>query len=150
MRALAAVAALVFSGPALAEERIVKASEDPGLGMLASVFRVHELGDDRGHVAIRLFESGGGDPAMNGNRLLLAVVPGPDQRARVWETGIDVYAVRGVALDAGKSELSIDATEHVPGDDGAIRERSRRYTLRYGVDPESGAVSETIRVRTSP
>jgi hypothetical protein len=146
-RALATAIALVFAAPALAEEGVVEASDDSRLQVLAYVFEIHNLSDDKRDAMVHLFESGGGDPAMNGNRLLLAIVSYPDQKPRIWETDIDIYKVRSVALDAEKSEIAIDVTEHFQGDEGVIRERRRLYTIRYDVDPESGAVSETIRVR---
>ena len=147
-RALATAIALVFTAPAFAEDRVVKVSDDSRLQVLASVSNIHNLSDDKRDAMVRLFESGGGDPAMNGNRLLLVVVSHSNQEQRVWETGIDIYQVRSVALDAEKSEVAIDVTEHFQGDEGPIRERPRHYTTHYDVDPESGAVSETIRVRT--
>jgi hypothetical protein len=149
-RALAVAMVLVFASPSLAEDRVVKAPADSRLQVLATVSGSHNLSDVERGVMVRLFESGGGDPAMNGNRLMLAIVPEPAQEPRVWETGIDIYEVRGVALDAEKSEISIDVTEHTQGDQGAIRERPRNYTILYDVDAETGAVSETIRVRNDP
>lgn len=147
LRALTLVVALVLPSPALAEERVVNASDDSSLQVLLHVFGIHSLSDEESGVQVRLFESGGGDPAVNGNRLVLAIVPDPELKPRVWRTGIDVYSVRGVALDAGKSAISIDVTEHFQGGEGPIRKRARRYTIRYDVDAKSGAVAETIRVR---
>jgi hypothetical protein len=146
-RAIAAALAFVITAPAFAGDRVVKASNDPGLQELAYVFRIHNLSDDERDTMVRLFESGGGDPAMNGNRLLLAIVSYSDHSQCIWETGIDIYTVQSVALDAEKSEIAIEVTEHFQGDEGRIRERSRLYTISYDVDSESGKVSETIRVR---
>ena len=150
LRALTVIISLLFTAPALAADGTVKASNDSSLQVLAQVFGIHNLSDDKRGVMLHLFESGGGDPAVNGNHLLLAIVPEPSQAPRVWQTGIDIYNVRSVALDAEKSEISIDATEHFQGDPGVIRERPRHYTIRYDIDAESGAVSETIQVRSDP
>lgn len=144
--ALAAYIALVLAGPAFAGDAAVKASADSGLDEVSHISAVHNLSDERSHVMVRVFESGGGDPAMNGNRLLFAIVPDPQQKPRIWETGIDVYIVRRVALDAERSQITIDVTEHFQGDGGGIRQRPGIYTLHYDIDPENGAVSETIRV----
>jgi hypothetical protein len=150
LRALTLLIALALPSPALAEDSVVKASDDSSLQLLSRVFSIHNLSDDKNGVKVRLFESGGGDPALNGNRLMLAVVPDPALEPRVWRTGIDIYSVRGVALDAEKSEISIDVTEHFQDDHGPIRERPRSYTIRYDVDAESGAVSEAIQVHAGP
>jgi hypothetical protein len=147
LRALVMTLALIFTSPALAAEETVKATGDSSLQVLTRVFGIHNLSDDKRGLTLRLFESGGGDPAVNGNHLMLAIVPEPSQAPRVWQTGIDIYKVRSVALDAEKPEISIDATEHFQGDQGAIGERPRHYTIRYDIDAESGAVSETIRIR---
>jgi hypothetical protein len=147
LRALAVIITILFTAPALAADQTVKASNDSSLQVLSQVFDIHNLSDDKRGVMLRLFESGGGDPAVNGNHLMLAIVPEPSQAPRVWQTGIDIYKVRSVALDAEKPEISIDATEHFQGDQGAIGERPRHYTIRYDIDAESGAVSETIRIR---
>jgi hypothetical protein len=150
LRALALSIAVIFTSPALAEDGLVKASNDSNLQVLSYVFGVHNLSDEKRGAIFRLFESGGGDPALNGNRLLLATLPDPSQEPRVWRSGIDVYIVRGVALDSEKGEISIDAIEHYRGDEGSVRERARIYTIEYDVDTESGAVSESIRVSSSP
>jgi len=150
LRALVLSIAVIFTSPALAEDRAVDASSDSNLQVLSYVFGVHNLSDEKRGVMLRLFESGGGDPALNGNRLLLATLPDPSQEPRVWRSGIDVYKVRDVTLDTEKGEISIDAIEHYQGDEGSVRERSRIYTIKYDVDTESGVVSETIRVSSSP
>jgi hypothetical protein len=144
---IAVAIALVFTAPAFAADRVVKASADSRLEILASVFEIHDLSDDEHEATVRLFESGGGDPVMNGNRLLFAVVSHSDHDQRVWETGIDVYRVRSVALDAQKSEVAISVIEHVREDEGPIRERPALYTIRYDVDATGGGLSETIRIR---
>jgi hypothetical protein len=146
-RALVVTIALLFTSPALAADETVKATGDSSLQVLTHVFGIHNLSDDKRGLTLRLFESGGGDPVVNGNRLLLAIVPEPSQVPHVFETGIDIYTLRSVVLDTEKSEISIDTTEHVQGEAGPIRERPRSYTIRYDVDAESGAVSETIQVR---
>jgi hypothetical protein len=145
---LIAMMVLVITAAALAEDREVKASDAPGLQVLSSVFEVHTLSDSKSGASVRLFESGGGDPAMNGNRLMLSIVTYPDQEPRVWETGIDVYTVKNVDLNAEKSEIVIEVAEHSQGDDGRIGERPATYTLRYQVDPETAAISKTLRVHT--
>jgi len=145
--AVAFALALALAAPALAGDKVVKASADSRLEELFYIFGIHNLSDDKSHVAVRLFESGGGDPALNGNHLLLAIVPSPDQAPRIWRTGIDIYLVRSVSLDAQKSEIAIEVTEHFPGDAGDVDARPRLYTIQYDVDPKSGVVSENIRVR---
>jgi hypothetical protein len=146
-RTVAAAVVFVITATAFAGDRVVSASDDSGLQVLASVFRIHQLADEKRDTTVRLFETGGGDPAVNGNRLLLVVVSHSDHGLRIWETGIDVYTVQSVALDAEKSEIAIDVIEHFQEDEGRIRERPRLYTITYDVDSESGEVSETIRVR---
>jgi hypothetical protein len=143
-RVIAAAIALAFVAPAFAEETVVKASDDSMLQVLSSVFAIHSLGDRKRNVVVRLFESGGGDPAVNGNRLLLAIISDPQIAPRVWRTGIDVYEVKEVSLDTEKAELAIAVVEQSPQD---MRMRPGLYVIRYDVDLEEGAISETIRIR---
>ena len=128
----------------------VKATNDSGLQILESVYRVHNLFDEKNDVTVRLFEMGGGDPAMNGDVLLLTIIPGNrEQAALTWKTGITVYTVTGAEIDPGRSEVVIKVQEHIMGPSGEIDEHSEIYTIEYEVDRKSGAISDMIRTGRS-
>jgi len=65
---LAIILALGFATIADAVE--VKGTSNSRFQILESVYRVHNLFDEKNDMTVRLFEMGGGDPAMNGNVLL--------------------------------------------------------------------------------
>lgn len=124
------------------------ATDDAGLRVLESVLNVHPLYDGKNDLAIRLFETGGGDPAVNGVILLLVIIPGDqEQRARVWNTGIDVYTVNNVQLDSERSLILIEVSEHYADDaSGMVRERRQLYTIEYAVDSATGVLSDVLRL----
>ena len=118
-----------------------------GLNPLENVFNVHNLTDDQSGVTVRLFETGGGDPAANGNRLVLAIDPDdPELESHVWQTGIDVYQVKDVRLNTATSELEIDCIEHYLDSASAFQERSATYVIRYSADSHTGTVAKNLKI----
>ena len=114
------LAIVLASGIAtLAEAVEVKATSDSGLQILESVFRVHNL-----------FETGGGDPAINGDILLLTIIPGNrEQAALTWNTSINVYTVDSAGLDPEHPRIIIEVREHFAGTSGEIKERPQTYII---------------------
>lgn len=145
--ALTALVALLVITPVLADEQTVKASDDSVLKAITDINTVYNLDDDKNHLLVRLFLRGGGDPAMNGNHLLLAIIPAPEQVPHIWDTGIDIDRVRNVVQDSEKSEVRIKVVEHYQSDQHEIRERQSLYTIRYNVDPATGSIAESIHIR---
>nr|WP_086937395.1 hypothetical protein [Thaumasiovibrio occultus] len=81
-----------------------------------SIYELHTLEDD--NVLVRVFETGSGDPALNGNHIVVNVMDfSPDGQNYTWQTGIDMYHVESVTLlnDAASTPvrtLNITGTEH--------------------------------------
>jgi len=144
--ALAALTAVLVATPVRADEQIVKASDDSALRGMIDINTFYDLDDDRNHVTVRLFLRSAGDPEMNGNQLLLAIIPAPEQGPRIWNTGVVIDSVRSIAQDTGKSELKVRAVERFRDDQTTIRERQASYVIRYTVDPETGSVADTIGI----
>jgi hypothetical protein len=127
---------------------VLTAASDPGLEILSQVHGIHSLTDDKHGLSVRLFETGGGDPATNGNLLILTIVPfDPAQGAVTWKTGLDVYTVRSVTLDPDATEVNVQVNEHFKGGEGLIEERPRAYVIDYDVDAATGAPVAAIRIR---
>lgn len=145
--ALAALTALLIATPVHAAEQTVKASDDSTLKAMMDINTVYNLDDEKNHLLVRLFIRGGGDPAMNGNHLLLAIIPAPEQVAHIWDTGIDIDSVRSVAQDTENSEIRIKVIEHFQEEQRDIKERQSQYTIRYAVDTATGSVADAIHIR---
>ena len=145
--ALTALTALLIVTPVLADEQTVKASDDSVLKAITDINTVYNLDNEKNHLLVRLFLRGGGDPAMNGNHLLLAIIPAPEQVPHIWDTGIDIDSVRNVVQDSEKSEVRIKVIEHFQPDQHDIRERQSLYTIRYDVDPATGSIADSIHIR---
>jgi hypothetical protein len=147
---LLALLALGCAQHARAEAARVTRTDGDRLRILLEVHGFHRLTDPGREVSIRLFETGGGDPAMNGNRLLLALVPAsPEIASAIWETGIDVYQVDRVTVDPAAARIVVEAREHVRNAAGAVVEQSVTYAIGYEIDPDSGEIAEAISVQRS-
>ena len=142
------LAIVLASGIAtLAEAVEVKATSDSGLQILESVFRVHNLFDEKNDVTVRLFETGGGDPAINGDILLLTIIPGNrEQAALTWNTSINVYTVDSAGLDPEHPRIIIEVREHFAGTSGEIKERPQTYIIEYEFNQDTGALSDIVRL----
>jgi len=145
--AFTALTALLIVTPVLGDEQTVKASDDSVLKAITDINTVYNLDDEKNHLLVRLFLRGGGDPAMNGNHILLAIIPAPEQAPHIWDTGIDIDSVRNIVQDTEKSELRIKVIEHFQPDQNDIRERQSLYTIRYNVDPATGSIADSIHIR---
>jgi hypothetical protein len=144
--ALAAFTAFLVAFPVLADERIIKASDDSALTAIRDINAVYNLDDEKNHLTVRLFLRSAGDPAMNGNQLLLAIIPAPERAPHIWNTGIDIDTVRTIVRDPGKTALKINVVERYQDDQHAIKERLASYTIRYDVDTTTGSVADTLHV----
>lgn len=86
-------------------------------------------------LTVKVFEIGGGDPAMNGNRLILNICEWDyaDGNCYTWETGINIYEVKSIKTKGNK--CIIKCTEHQLGEDkGQIQEVPVQYVISYYFD----------------
>lgn len=132
---------MVQGGP----NRVVTSSNDSRWTALDAIFAIHLIEAQEDGVIVRLFETtGGGD--LNGDVLLLHLtsLAAPTRPAVVFETGVDVNSVTGVALDAGAATLKVK-TEVDTLQEDVVVSGPRTYTFRYFVDDE-GAIGQTLSV----
>jgi hypothetical protein len=86
-------------------------------------------------LTIKVFETGGGDPAMNGNKLILNIVEWDyvDGYCYTWDTGINIYEVMSIKIK--DNNFIIKCTEHqIKDDTGQIIEVSVQYVISYYLD----------------
>jgi hypothetical protein len=126
----------------------VTASQDARFDVLAGIWAVRTVEDKQhGGVVLRLFETGGGDPAMNGDMLVLHIMNFYAHDAGLtFETGINVRAVESVELDAATSSLVVKTNADTANEDGSIGSKSRTFVLTYSVDSK-GALGDSLSVQ---
>ena len=106
----------------------------------ASFFPVEEE-----QLTIRLYETGGGDPAMNGNKIVRNIRQcDPSGNNFTWNAGVDIYELVDVRLERGK--IRLECTEHVMDNtSGTIKTEKTIYLIGYFQD-ESEQLKTTIDV----
>jgi hypothetical protein len=95
----------------------IKASSDPQHGMLAGLWNVRRVEGLEG-LDVSIYETGGGDPAMNGNQLWLSV--SKDGVPSLFDLGLDVRTVEKTALGRD-GVLRISGFEDTVDDRGEIK-----------------------------
>lgn len=105
-----------------------------------SIFPVEEE-----QLTIRLFETGGGDPAMNGNKIILNLSQwDPSGNSYTWNTGINIFELHEIRLEIGK--IWLEGTEHVMNNSsGAVETVKAIHSIAY-FQGESGQLKDTIDV----
>lgn len=135
---------MVFANGAYAKEiTTVKSTDDPSLGILSIVWKMHTFYDKRNDLSIRVFETGGGDPAMNSNRIVVVIASGRPgvYPLRIWETGVDVSWVKKVEfLD---KTLTMSVNEHYFSN-GDTKLREAVYKLTYDVKKGTMVVQKSL------
>lgn len=134
---------LLFALPAsVSAESVTAASE--GVDAYGEIFNVVTVDDPAGEVVARIFETGGGDPAMNGNHLVLHLATtDPAGNAFTWRTGLNIYELKSAKLKNRK--LTLKGTEHRMGDGGGIG--THPVTIEIVFRLEGDALSPTIDVK---
>lgn len=128
--------------------RTVIASQGERLDMLEVLWAVHDASDPRG-ASVRLFETGGGDPAINGNLLVLTVVPHePALAAQTWNTGIDVRTVQSVTFDADIGGVVIETTSDTLDENGGVGSVPLEFTASYEVE-DQGKIGDRLLVEAN-
>lgn len=126
---------------------------------LSSMWDVKRIESDK--AALFLYETGGGDPAMNGNQLFLGAF-GEHGAGGVFDLGINIVEVKKAEM-AGPDTIKITGTRDTMGDDGNIKpgqpfEATVKFTLREGRDgvevdktvvvTQPGSEATTVRATT--
>ena len=140
MKAVVAGFLFSFVGPAFAAEIVAaESSEYAILDQLDKVTRVPAEG-----LVIKVFETSGGDPAMNGNVILLGIAgDSNDGKSFVWDTGIDMLDIESIRQGPSQA-LLIEGDEHYMGEDGRVNQRPVRYQLAY--EFSDGQLANRIQV----
>jgi len=113
--------------------------EDQAAQFLSRVSAMTDL--DQGDVNARVFQVGGGDPALNGNHVFLSLMTYPEERT--YDLGLNVASVTKVSF-AGNNDLRVEGSEDYPGQDGSVAHRP--FSARIIFKVTDGAPSESIGV----
>ena len=130
----------------VSQAREIKATNSPGSEDPYSLInKVTLLQSEKKNVTIKVFETGGGDPAMNGNNLVIHINHwDPEGTRYTWPSGIDVYEVKEVKLKDNK--IIMKCTEHIMADNsGRIETLETRYSVSYFLD-NTGYIKDIITV----
>jgi len=106
----------------------------------ATIIKVNE-----DEVTIKAFETGGGDPAVNGNKLIVTICQWDrGGNCYTWRTGIDLYEVKDITT--ADKKIIIRGTEHVSNKETlTIETVTVSYIIEYFFG-ESNALKNIIRV----
>jgi len=132
---LAAVAPLAAAGPAAT----LQPESDAGLQQAAAVVKLDQL-SGQGPIAVKLFGTAGGDPAMNGLYTHIAFFEGAAGGWRVFRIG-DVLDYRILSQRAGRVDLELresvldEATT-------TIGDRTRRVIVGWAIAADGSPPAE--------
>lgn len=150
-RLMIALALAGAAGPARAQPvgdpgpTTVQPDDYEGLQVAAGVSRVQSLGH-QGALDVHVFGLVGGDPAMNGEYVMLSFDGDNEQGSRIFRVA-DV--LNFVILSDSPGRLLLSVRENVMNAGGEIGVRVRRVRVTWAV-PAAGALPATVRVATDP
>jgi len=105
-----------------------KATDDKSLAILASVLSFHQGEYSKSGPLIKVFEIGGGDPAMNGAYIYVHI--GHESAAHTWKTGLNVRKINKIKYAPG-NVISIEADEDFMDGKQSISLRKRMYQIQF-------------------
>lgn len=144
-------ALLAGAAPAVAQPigsggpAIVQPDEDEGLQVAAGVSQVHAL-THQGQADVSVFGLVGGDPAMNGEYVMLAFHGAPADGAKIFRVG-DVLEFH--ILSDAPGRLLLQVRENIMGNNGNIGVQNRRVLVTW-TPGRDGAAPTRVTVRTAP
>lgn len=106
--------------------REATADTSPGADFMSHVYKVNTFENDEIHA--RVFEAMGGDPAMNGDHLFLALMQYPE--VKMFELDINVATVKKVYA-AGPGQLRIDVGADTLDQNGAVKQVAATYAVKF-------------------
>ena len=131
---------LGHAGPAT-----VRPDESDGLQVAAGVSQVHAL-THQGQADVSVFGLVGGDPAMNGEYIMLSFNGAPSDGAKVFRVG-DVLEFH--ILSDAPGRLLLQVRENIMGNNGNIGVQNRRVLVTW-TPGRDGAAPASVTVRTAP
>jgi len=118
----------IFVAPVFAEERDAKETcQYEILDQIEKITRVKTEDD----VIVKLIETSGGDPAMNGNVILLSISEDSnDGKSYDWETGINMLDIQKIKGGSNHS-FFIEGIEDYLDEEGLVKQRPVNYLISY-------------------
>jgi len=123
-------------------ESITKTAEE-GFGFFNSLFAVQDKESKAGNI-IRLFETGGGDPAMNGDQLVLSVMSYPEEKT--YDLGLNVNGV--TKFEVTDTQVFLEGSENFMDGQGNIKTRPYAYTINYSIGQDGAPAPALSLTRT--
>lgn len=123
-------------------EQISKTAEE-GKQFFTSIFDVKESESKAGNI-VRLFETGGGDPAMNGDQLVLNILSYPEEKT--YDLGLNVNTVS--KFEVTDTQVKIEGSEDIMDAKGSIKSRPFAYTIGYSIGKDGAPASSISLTRT--
>ncbi len=125
----------------------VQASADPAARFLQTVFRMHsaEMGES-GYMA-RVFETAGGDPAMNGVNAYLSISELP-YLTKTFDLDLDVAGVTKISFTSAY-DLRVEGTKDSSADGWEVQSRAFAYSAKFSVNPGDDAeINDAVTLRS--
>jgi hypothetical protein len=137
-----AISVLLLSGShkALAQ-KYTPLPDNDRYSVLAHIQAMHQGEYSRSGPSIKVFEVGGGDPAMNGSFIYIRI--DHNDRSFVWKTGLNVRSVKKMSFATGHSILLL-VDEDIFDTNAAIRSRAQSYTIQFHLDNDELQNTMTI------
>ena len=123
-------------------EQIAKTAEE-GKQFFTSIFGVKQQESKAGNI-VRLFETGGGDPAMNGDQLVLNILSYPEEKT--YDLGLNVNTVS--KFEATDTQVKIEGSEDFMDAKGNIKSRPFAYTIGYSIGKDGAPAPSISLTRT--
>ncbi|MFO0740057.1 MAG: hypothetical protein U0270_29430 [Labilithrix sp.] len=120
-------------------ETIARTAEE-SKQFFTSIFTVQNKESKGGNI-VRLFETGGGDPAMNGDQLVLNIMSYPEEKN--YDLGLNVNTVS--KFEVTDTQVLLEGSEDIMDANGDIKSRPFAYTIDYTIG-EDGAPAPSIKL----
>jgi len=116
----------------------IKANESFGYSAYSNILKLTAIQVAENEITIKVFETGGGDPLMNGNKLILNICEWDyaDGNCYTWDTGINIYEVKSISVIDNK--CIIKCTEHIVNvNNEQIKTISFKYSISFYFDKDN-------------
>jgi len=111
----------------LAVDRVA-ATETDRISILGDVQAFYRVKYSQAGPTIKLFEVGGGDPAMNG--FFIDICMDHNATVFVWETGLNVRRIQKIRINPG-NKILLDVLEDVMDANSTIVSRKKTYQVEF-------------------
>lgn len=120
---------------------VLTADASPEADLLGRVYGYHKT--TASSAEVRVFEVGGGDPAMNGDHLYVSVMNFPEEA--LFDLGSDFATVKELK-SSGQEEVTLTGTSDTMDGDGQIKPAPFTAKLAFDIDARTGKVGPTMKV----